>query len=83
MTKEEKCDICERVFNTKISLKNHYNHQHNHSGKMYHCNICMKSVQSQSAVTAHIKEVHGVKNYSCTSCGKSFSRKERLKIHVH
>ena len=59
--KESKCEICEKVFMTEYKLLNHYNHQHNNSGKLHHCNICTKSFQMKQSLTFHIKTVHGRK----------------------
>ena len=72
--KEYQCDICEKDFKTKITLKNHYNLHHNNSGVSYHGNVCTKSFKSQNYLLTHRKSFHGGKNYICKSCGKSFSQ---------
>ena len=37
-TKGRKCEICEKIYKTKISLKNHFNSVHNNVGKTSKCN---------------------------------------------
>ena len=46
-TKGHKCEICEKIYKTKISLKNHFNFVHNNVGKTFKCNICSKCYQSK------------------------------------
>ena len=72
---EHKCVICEKVYKTKVNLKNHYNQHHNNSGKLFFCNICTKSFQTERNLEFHNRSSHGGirGNYSCQSCGKSFS----------
>ena len=53
-----KCDICEKAFKTKATLKQHFNNYHNASGKVYQCNVCTKSFQAQRNLAVHIKNLH-------------------------
>ena len=49
------CEICEKVFNSKKKLKNHFSLVHDNRGKLFNCNICTKSFEIQSKLTFHIK----------------------------
>ena len=79
---EFQCEICEKVFNTKVKLRGHYNYNHKNCDKVFNCNVCTKSFQLQSNLATHIKNVHGEKHYNC-DCGKSFSNPWYLKKHIH
>ena len=57
--KEFKCEICEKLFKTKVSLRNHFNYIHNISGKAHKCNVCTTSFQTLSSLTSHVKSAHG------------------------
>ena len=81
--KEYKYEICERVLGSKKTLRNHFFTLHNNSGKLFYCDVCTKSFQSQSTLGFHVKSVHGSKNNNCESYGKSFSRAWNLKHHIH
>ena len=77
-----KCEICDKEFKSKNSLKNHFNITHNLE-KKYECNICQKDFNVQTALTSHVKIVHGNKKHQkCDSCDKSFSQARGLKKHI-
>ena len=66
-----------KSFQNQSKLEESYNHSHDTSGKIYHCNVCTKSFQAQNALTIDIKGIHihgGDKSYKCDSRGKSFSQ---------
>ena len=67
-----KCEICEKEFKSKNSLKNHFNIVHKLLEK-HQCNICQKVFSILSQLTKHVKFVHeNKKNHKCDSCGKAF-----------
>ena len=77
------CEICEKVFNSKKKLKNHFSLVHDNRGKLFNCNICTKSFEIQSKLTFQIKKFHERgKAHKCGPCGKSFSRAGNLKNHI-
>ena len=66
-----KCEICEKVFKTQKTLKNHFTTAHYGKVRIIACNICTKTFSTQSKLKIHIKTVHeGLKDYKCESCGK-------------
>ena len=96
--KELNCQICEKKFKTKKTLKTHYHAVHDNSAKIHNCNIltvhkghkdykcesCNKSFSAVSSLKIHINTIHQGKNdYKCDSCGKSFSVAQYLKKHIN
>ena len=68
-TKGHKCEICEKIYKTKISLKNHFNFVHNNVGKTFKCNIWSKCYQSKRQLQLHNMTYHeGQKNFKCEFC---------------
>ena len=96
--KELNCQICEKKFKTKKTLKTHYHAVHDNSAKIHNCNIltvhkghkdykcesCVKSFTTAQYLKKHIHTIHeGYKDYNCDSCGKSFSHATTLRKHIH
>ena len=68
-----KCEICDKEFENKNTLKKHFNNVHNLE-KKHKCNICQRVFPIKSQMTSHMKIVHGNKKlHKCDSCEKSFS----------
>ena len=66
MKKENKCEICEKVFKTKAKLKVYYLNVHANNEKIvYKCNICMGSFQSKKRLQNHMKIFHGAQSVFC------------------
>ena len=75
------CEICEKVFTAKPSLKKHFSAFH--VDDVINCNICNKYFQNEKSFEIHIKIFHkGQKDHKCESCGKSFSQEGNLKRHI-
>ena len=54
---EHMCEICEKTFKTKKELKRDFIIERDTSGKIFNCNICTKSFQSQNILRLHTKTV--------------------------
>ena len=60
VNEEHKCEICEKVFNSKEKLKRHFTAVHDTIiRKALKCNICTNSFQTQQNLNLHIKTIHG------------------------
>ena len=79
----QKCEICDKEFKNKNSLRIHFKNVHNFE-KEHQCNICQKDFKFLSQLTSHMKITHENKKHDkCESCGKSFSNAGNLKIHIN
>lgn len=76
--KQHKCEICDAIFVTKASLRNH---KLIHGEKTFLCSECGKGFSTNAGLLVHIKIHTGEKPYTCKICNKSFSQTGALKIH--
>ena len=75
-----KCEICEKVFKTKILFKNHFGTD---NGEYFTCNNFKKTFQIKMKSERAIKRVdEDCKDHNCRSCEKSFSGASDLKKHI-
>ena len=77
-----KCDICDKEFQTNNVLKKHLNGIHARMDEIHKCVICNKSFNTELAVTLHNKTHERTKNNKCDLCDKFYSNASNLKIHV-
>ena len=78
-----KCDECNKQFKSLGSLRVH---QKRHRGIWaYHCAVCGQGCSSKYGLNGHMVREHNDPAYkmSCVHCGKTFSRKDHLKIHIN
>ncbi|XP_057310295.1 zinc finger protein 18-like [Hydractinia symbiolongicarpus] len=71
------CDICQKEFSNKISLRKHRKIHDN----IITCALCEKSFSSQQALKRHTHSVHETQTYACDVCTKKFSTHGNLKRH--
>ncbi|XP_067661691.1 zinc finger protein 665-like [Haliotis asinina] len=74
-----KCEICDKIFQSGKSLKDH---QNIHSGiKSYVCKVCGKALVSANRLKSHLKTHIIDKPYKCEYCQKSFINPGDLTNH--
>lgn len=77
------CDICKAVLTTKSSLLTHMKYKHIPNGKPYECKLCNAKYIGRSSLQQHLDLKHfNVRNFMCSTCGKSFKTKTELEIHM-
>ncbi|KAG7298302.1 hypothetical protein JYU34_017901 [Plutella xylostella] len=78
---EFKCSSCERVFLRKYLLNAHVRKFHMRE-KKHECEVCSIKFFNKSDLVNHAVTHTGVKNFVCSFCGKSYSRKGTLTWHL-
>ncbi|XP_045781041.1 zinc finger protein 141-like isoform X3 [Maniola jurtina] len=76
------CDICNKNYCHKNSLKRHIGLMHG-DGKAYVCGWCDKKYSTQSHLNAHTVIHTEHKKFSCTTCNSKFSTKRSLTVHTN
>ena len=81
------CDYCEKTFNNKYYLNEHFNAIH--SGiKQYKCNICLREFAFKNNYMLHMRIHSNDKRYECNYCDMKFiqsctkTRHERI-VHLN
>ena len=77
-TNPESCDICGKLFNDKTTLESH---KLTHEFRQSLCMVCGASFKSGQSLIRHMDVVHG-EGYKCPDCGKKFTVKARLQLHI-
>ena len=81
-TKQVRCELCGKTFNTKDGLQSHLN---SHSGHFFQCEWCPdKKYTAIKAFKKHLKfHAEGDKMWFCSEagCGKRFENKQQLDSH--
>lgn len=83
---EFECDICKKVFKSKISIRQHMNWIHNPHYKKINqitCDVCNR-VMNKPALEGHkIRKHSKIGTIFCKLCTKIFPTEEELSIHKH
>ena len=57
LEKELKCEICEKVFKNKRTLKAHHA-IHANNEKKYSCDVCSRFFRTKTNINTHVKTTH-------------------------
>lgn len=80
--RKQKCIICSRSFQSKISLEYHTQTYHDSSMQTFKCSVCEKILSTQQILKRHIQTVHEKETFTCEKCGKKFSRRNYYNRHL-
>ena len=76
------CNLCNKSFIAKISLKNHISKIHNgESPKQIGCDQCTKVFVTTTGLRIHKMSHQGIRE-SCSFCDMTLSNKRELKKHI-
>ncbi|GBP17350.1 Zinc finger and BTB domain-containing protein 16-A [Eumeta japonica] len=80
LTKQLKCDICQKLFKHKSSLTRHLLN-HSTGNKNLICSKCGKGFVAEQSLNLHIRLVHNADSV-CEQCGKTIHGFEAYKKHL-
>lgn len=75
------CQVCDKVFNNSISLKQHM--IVHSSKKPFQCKSCGKSFKRSSTLSTHMLIHSDTRPFECHFCGKRFHQKSDMKKHTY
>ena len=81
ISKEYKCDICNKFFRNKLLFLKHYGKEHVRQEK-YECSECNKEFYRKSDLTHHKHFVHEKTELICYNCGRQLANKKSLESHI-
>eukprot|EP00088_Acartia_fossae_P023715 TRINITY_DN2472_c0_g1_i8.p1 TRINITY_DN2472_c0_g1~~TRINITY_DN2472_c0_g1_i8.p1 ORF type:complete len:622 (+),score=88.03 TRINITY_DN2472_c0_g1_i8:43-1908(+) len=76
------CNICDKQFGDKNTLKRHIKSMHS-TEKKYSCDACDKTFALQNYLTQHIQNVHSEpRTWICDLCGTRLKSKRGIQTHL-
>ena len=79
MTKEYKCQKCDKKFDSQKALKEHRKLNHNQS---INCKYCDENFNEKWKLELHMKNHADAKLFKCDHCSKEFPLEWRLGKHL-
>lgn len=76
------CNICLSTFKTQQSLKVHSLKHSIGESKLFQCHICGFATKYRQQYHDHVKSHSATRNLECFHCGKKFTKKTLLVIHM-
>lgn len=73
------CDICHKVYPSKLRMKSHKKEVHE---KIHVCMNCPQIFDSSESLQRHIETANHAKRYPCKKCNASFDRQYQLNKHI-
>ena len=87
ISKNLKCNHCDKKFSEKAYLNNHIREMHEKQLHLHQCELCEKSFAAPSKLKDHMKSLHQKAQIQCNLCGtwlKEFSgslKRHMLRTH--
>ena len=75
------CDVCEKVLDNEISLKQHKKREHTYHSVRYQCNECEFMANDPLTLHVHFGVNHSPKN-ECGLCDQFFNNSKQLEDHL-
>uniref|UniRef100_A0A182P2R6 Protein krueppel n=1 Tax=Anopheles epiroticus TaxID=199890 RepID=A0A182P2R6_9DIPT len=76
------CTKCPKRFLSKASLRAHQSiHPAEVDTRMYECTQCRKQIVGKRSFDRHLQTHNELKAFGCATCGKRFSRRDKLRRH--
>ncbi|XP_028133179.2 zinc finger protein 721-like [Diabrotica virgifera virgifera] len=76
------CEVCNKVFPTKLSLLRHKKRHRNRKKPPFKCTKCDRLLTSRNSLSKHMKIHTGIKPFRCSYCLKSFLYMRSLTVHL-
>ncbi|XP_030833220.1 histone-lysine N-methyltransferase PRDM9-like isoform X2 [Strongylocentrotus purpuratus] len=77
-----KCDVCGKGFGRKELVKAHVGRVHSVVELKFPCSFCNKRFAKQWDMKKHALRHTGIRPHECGICGKGFTAKHSLQLHV-
>ena len=81
--KKHQCEKCEKGFDAKIIMQQHYYFWHTKKPKRFVCDRCYKSFELKKTLDEHNMRLHskGSYKFQCDYCGRGFFHLNEFKMH--
>lgn len=77
------CTVCRKSISNKANLKIHMSYVHGiGDAKLFSCDLCARTYKSKRNIDSHMKNHMIETPHNCSICGKGFSHRGALKIHM-
>ncbi|CAG7734676.1 unnamed protein product [Allacma fusca] len=76
------CPTCFKVFSSRKFYKIHHQQKHKRRNRSFQCYLCRRKYISGVALQKHILGHHGGDKLDCQICGRDFTSRQYLALHM-